>query len=101
MSLETDAELNKFVLFRLEGLSHALEANPNKPFELWEEYTSSHTTGGKIVHEEQRHRMIGRLEPPVLRKLKSKVIYAIRGELEDCGETDTADYLIFSRERDY
>lgn len=96
--LETDGEHNKLVVYDLGRLTHALEADTRFTYVSYETRRRARTVNGRTEEIEEQVE-IGRLEPKVLKKLKAKAIYSLRGEMEMVGEVDTADYIIFDSKR--
>ena len=95
--LETDGEHNKLVVYDLGRLTHALEADPTKPYISYEIVRRSQTTGGKVTKEWEEPVEMGRItDIRVLKKLKAKALYSLWGEMEMVGELATAEYILFN-----
>lgn len=98
--LETDGEHNRLVVYDLGRISHALDADPTRPYISYEIVRRSQTTGGKVTKEWEEPVEIGRItDTRVLKKLKAKALYSLWGEMEMVGELETAEYVIFDPRR--
>lgn len=86
---------SELILYDVDRLDHVVHADTKKSFTAFETVRVSHTVGGKITWEGNEERAVGTLEPRVLKKLRDKAIFSIRGELEMIGEIEIADKIIF------